>query len=50
MIDVIKLEDYSIGIIGDVGLGGIAILVLDISYRKKPRYYYLSRFLQKPVN
>ena len=28
-----------------VGLGGIAILVLDISYRKIPRYYYLSRFL-----
>ena len=27
-------------------LGGIAILVLDISYRKIPRYYYLSRFLQ----
>ena len=28
------------------GLGGIAILVLDISYRKIP---YLSQFLQKPV-
>ena len=33
-----------------VGLGGFAILVLDISYSKKPRYYYLSRFLQKPVD
>ena len=29
-----------------VGLGGIAILVLDISYKKIPRYYYLSWFLQ----
>ena len=29
----------------ELGLGGIAILVLDISYRKIPRYYYLSRFL-----
>ena len=28
-----------------LGLGGIAILVLDISYRKIPRYYYLSQFL-----
>jgi len=33
-----------------VGLGGIAILVLNISYRKKPRYYYLSRFVQTPVS
>ena len=30
-------------------LGGIAILVLDISYRKRSQYYYLSRFLQKPI-
>ena len=33
-------------VLSKLGLGGIAILVLDISYRKIPRYYYLSRFLQ----
>ena len=33
-----------------VGLSSIAILVLDISYRKILRYYYLSQFLPKLVN
>ena len=28
-----------------VGLGGFAILVLDILYKEKTRYYYLSQFL-----
>ena len=28
-----------------LGLGGITILVLDISYRKKLQYYCLSQFL-----
>ena len=48
-----ELKCFTIIIIASIfmlGLGGIAILVLDISDRKKPRYYYLSRFLQKPVN